>query len=404
MNEAKVNEFLQYWAEIYRENPGVEISSKSVYSELVRFGVPQQERLVDLNHIQSKYYPHVKANPSAISPICHPNSPFNNWIQIFSFAKNTDCFVNPKWSYFCQFVSKDNRARVANEHIKIYVPLDEAHIEQGAKQLFGFLDEKGIAHSSKIGTHIRFDNIVIRVVDPNDAEQILNFIKRNPYIQEGLLPANPFAFQKDGIALACDGSKSYNDTVSVLIKMYMDYCRANNRLTQVNVKDYEAFVRAKYQQQFLVHNNNDLYKVFNMNGEDDLRNYREIIGLMIKTFSPAFSYDDYLQHYATCANIELVTEKQVMEVNRLLAEAMEAMTLRFDHPTGYENVRSFFYTGRENLITRKDNLRSRMVNSPFRKSLETILKAKGMTYDQYANMIINQYHIDLEALSNGMGK
>ena len=37
------------------------------------------------------------------------------------------------------------------------------------------------------------DNIVIRVKDEKSARLIKQFIKNNPYIQEGLLPPNPFA-------------------------------------------------------------------------------------------------------------------------------------------------------------------------------------------------------------------
>ncbi len=400
MDNQRVTEFLKRWAELYKSNPNVVFNPNQVYKELVRIGVPEQERYVDLRHVPSKYYPDVKANPSQISPICHPQSPFNNWIQIFSFAPNTDCFVQSNWAYFCQFVSRDNKARCAGEHIKMYIPLDEAHIEQGAKQIFTFLDENRISHSSKIGSHIRFDNIVVRLIDPKDAERLLTFIKNNPFIQEGLLPANPFAFQQDGIAMACDGRKSYNETTSVLIKMYLDACRQQNRLDQVSAQDYQNFIRTKYKEQFLVHSNNDLMNNLDWEDETDERNYREIIALMIQTAHPQFDFSDYLKHYAQCSNIELLDERQVMIVNRLLAEALEAMTARWQSAEeGYKNVKDFYHGGQPNLITRTNDLRKRMVNGPFRETLKRILQMKGMSYDEYAHMIIEQYHLDLEEIA-----
>ena len=75
---------------------------------------------------------------------------------------NTNTFVSPTWTYFCQFISSDNRALRADNHIKVYIPLDADHIERGVNEIFDFLDKNNISHLSKVGQKIRFDDVVVR--------------------------------------------------------------------------------------------------------------------------------------------------------------------------------------------------------------------------------------------------
>ena len=107
--------------------------------------------------------------------------------------------------------------------------------------LFDFISVNNISHVSKIGKRIRFDDIVIRVADESDARMILDFVKNNRYMQEGLLKPNPFAFSKDGIALACDGNISYNNVISLLINNYI-VDKKGKDLNAIGFEDFYNFV------------------------------------------------------------------------------------------------------------------------------------------------------------------
>ncbi|MBQ4031338.1 MAG: hypothetical protein II625_06255 [Bacilli bacterium] len=395
--DQRINEILQYWAQLYRENPTKEFSDRTFYNHLIFTGVKMEDRRINLSIQQSKTNPNFRKNPAAIDPNCNPQSTFNNWIQLYSDSRKTDCFVSPYWQYFCQFVSKDNKARMSHEHIKIYIPLDSDHIEYGAKMIFDFLEQNNISHLSKIGREIRFDDIVVRLINPDDAKKLLDFVSRNPYLQEGLIQANPFAFQKNGIAMAVDGSESYNSTVATLIKAYMDYRRKTNTLNNVNVENFYEYIRRLYIDQFISRRNQNLKTILDWKDKDEEKNYQEIVSLIIRVHDPNFTYDDYMQHYATCANISYLTERQILETNRLLIEALEAMTIRFNR-NGISNVNAFFDTGDGKYITSKNNLRERMLHSNFRTTLKQILHQKRMTFAEYAQLILDQYHIDLNSL------
>ena len=86
-----------------------------------------------------------------------------------------------------------------------------------------------------------------------------------------------------------------------------------------------------------------------------------------------------------------------MDVPILLIEALQAMTLRWNED-GTRYVRAYIATANEDFITRNNNLRDRIVNSNFRETIKAILHQRNMTFDQYAETILNQYHIDLNEL------
>ena len=151
-----INEFFKRWVEILENNPDFVLTKDIIYHDLITKDVSKDDKKVDLSNQVSKIEPNLEVNVKAISPLCNKNSTFNNWIQIFSNGKRTECFVDKTNNYACIFVSKDNKARTSNEHIKIYIPLDADHIENGVKILFDFLEKSKISHISKVSKKIRF--------------------------------------------------------------------------------------------------------------------------------------------------------------------------------------------------------------------------------------------------------
>ena len=392
----RINDFLNYWAEIYQNNPEKNYEKGHFYHALTHDEVKPEDTVVSLSLDISRQYPNYSKAPGEVSPLSHPNSTFNNWIQYYSDSPKTSCFIADNWQYFCQFISKDNNARLQTEHIKIYIPLDAEHIEYGATLIFDFLERNNISHLSKIGKKIRSDDIVIRLVNPNDAEKLINFVNDTPYLQEGLIKPIPFTFQKDGIGMAVDGMLSYNDTISILLKAYMDHTKETKTLNKVDADDFYAYVRELYISQFVSHKSEKLHEIIGWNEEEE-RDYHLVVGLIIKVHDPSFTFEDYLEHYRLCSGVSILTEQNIIDTNRLLIEALQAMTLRWNED-GTRYVRAYIATANEDFITKNNNLRNRIVNSNFRETIKAILHQRNMTFDQYAETILNQYHIDLNEL------
>ena len=151
MNKERIDNFLKILATLRMEYT---LSSSNIYHELINIDID------DDNY-----------NKSISGENQSNESTFSRWYNYYKDNPYIDAFVSPNWTYFCQFISRDEKAKNTSEHIKIYIPLDINHIEEGAKKIFDFITDNNISHVSKIGSKIRFDNIVIRVTKEKDAEK-----------------------------------------------------------------------------------------------------------------------------------------------------------------------------------------------------------------------------------------
>ncbi len=394
--ERKIDEFLKFFRDIAIQNPNHHFVQEEIYYHLTGFGLPPTE-----NHKPIKYY-------------------FNNWIQHFEKDKNLRVFVDPNWSYFCQFTSADGKARSCNEHLKVYVPLDSNHLERGAKEIFEFLSKNGISHGSKIGSQVRFDDIVIRLVNPSDLSKLISFINDNSYIQEGLIPANPFAFNVNGIALAVDGALSYNATVSSMILFYINDKKSKNNLESINVNDFYNFVVNYYNYAFtssegLARLESDFpWKSGRFESpEAQFVNYKKVFELMIKSINRNFTFNDYISHYFESANTNLNKQKEeqlrnikmsanftkgkivsnevIENTNELLLQLIDVMSAKSNNQYAvFSNINRYLITGIPECITRQNNLRNRVINSTFRDDLNQILKNSNKGFVEYAEELLSK--------------
>lgn len=383
----KIDEFLKFFRDVAIQNPNHNFNRQEIYHCLTNLGIPANENNKQID------------------------THFDSWIHHFESNSNIRVFVDPEQSYFCQFLSADGKAGSSKEHLKLYVPLDSEHIEKGAKEIFEFLSNQGISHESKIATHIRFDNIVIRLIDPKAVSTLINFINNNSYIQEGLLPANPFAFNINRIALAIDGRLSYNTTLSTLILLYINEKKLKNNLETINVFDFYRFVANYYNNVFTsaeglarlksdFHWKSQRFKT----EEEQLVNYKNIFELIIKSIDKNFTFNDYIKHYYECSNLTISRQKEeelrnadkkspdssIEKTNNFILQVIDIMSEKSanQNETLYK-IQCYLYTGESAWITRHKDLRNIMTNSNFRKNVMQILNDRQMTFTDYASGLLD---------------
>ena len=148
-NKDRIDDFLKYFAKIGIENPNYSYLSNKVnnhiYAKLVTWDIPDKDKDVSLAELYGSPFPD-DYNYTDESLKQYKNSIFYKWIKHYKNNNQIDVFRTSTWPYFCQFISKDKTASIANEHIKIYIPLDSKHIEKGAKIIFDFLNKNNISH------------------------------------------------------------------------------------------------------------------------------------------------------------------------------------------------------------------------------------------------------------------
>ena len=282
----RINKLLRLFKEVMQNYPDFNIDSKrgydAVYKRIIMSGVDEEEKSFLLDD---------------------RNGVFDELINHFRDDDNLDVFVSPNHKYFCQFCYKHFNVSRLSSHIKMYVPLDYDHIEEGAKQLFEFLSEKNILNDSKISKRIRCDDIVVRLVNPEDADSVLDFIKNNSYIQEGLLEPSPFAFEKDNIALACDGHLSYNEMISALMVKYLANRQRDKKLYKVEYDDFYNYIIDQYNKEYSRKEDSDIKSILkDLEIEHYQKDCRDVLYLIIKSQKSNFTYGDFIEHYKRTSN------------------------------------------------------------------------------------------------------
>lgn len=287
--------------------------------------------------------------------------------------------------------------------------MDGEHIQEGTKMIFDFLAKNNITHLSKVSNRIRFDDVVVRLVNEQDVDKLMSFVKQNSYIQSGLISANPFAYNKDGIALACDGHLSYNDTVAKFISIYIASNKNNQTLNKVGKDDFYDFLIVYYNNVFANRDYQRIISDFNLNAtgqelSDIIINYKQVLELIIKSSSPDFSYDDYLKHYRS--NIGLSKNEELVHnvhipmkdddaLENLLLEIVQVMTHKYGKETTINSIDDYLHSGNTRRITKDNNLRSRAQYFQLCEKLNNVLKQTNLSLTEYINLL-KEKHIKLD--------
>lgn len=162
---------------------------------------------------------------------------FSDWD--YKYNKNNK-IINYEGDYFYYF--KHNEEDILKDAIKLYIPMDSNHILEGVNQLFDFIIENNISHNSKVARKIRNDCVVVRVSNLDDAKKIIDFVKNNKYINEGLLKVNPFTLNVNGVGLAKDSHFSYNDEIAKSIANLIKILKEKDRLDSLNVDTFILYL------------------------------------------------------------------------------------------------------------------------------------------------------------------
>lgn len=386
----EMERFLQFWVDVYRQNPGYEINHSNVYEKLIRLGVSEKDYYYDSSY----------------------NGNFDYWVKNFYGNKNTNVFVSDNWSYFCQF--KNDRTNGTSlkedlEHIKMYIPLDSEHIKNGSEMIFKFLSENNIMHLSKVGKAIRFDDVVIRLTSMEDALKLQKFIDENDYIQKGLLPPNPFAFNNNNIAYACDGRLSYNSTISQMIVIYFN--ERKNDLSKVGLQDFIDFIYKYYQDVFIT--KKDEHKCiedFDLSDKEKtfgeiylyIQNYKQIFELFIKTMHPDFKIQHLNNQFMSNKKereslirkiSEMEQEKsEEYEISSIVLKGYYIMAAKYGNEFAKKNIIKYIETGEPIYLTRTGQVRETFLNLNVRLYLLKKAEQNMTTILETLNNIISVSH------------
>ena len=399
MNDIRrIEDFLNIIKESAKQ--GVVTTDEMVYSNLVRLG-----RNVRVN-----------------SNISHN---FSDWINSFKNTPNINVFVQENWQYFCQFVNDDYNKITSYNMIKMYVPIDDLHINEAAKRIFNFMASNNIIHHSKIGSKVRFDDIVIRIDSKENAKKVEDFIMNDAYIKEGLMQPNPFAFNNGYISYAWDGDLSYNYTIAKYISSYIIEKQNSNVLDSVSYKDFLTYLADKYNEVFI--NNKNISKYMNeMRIEEDyeLDNYKKVTELFLQSIMPDKNNKNFFDVYNQIVydnHDEEQENEQVEQVKVYITSKEQAkweeiynlLVTKYGYEEADQRIFLFLETNNYNYFTREHGIREYIIKEKITKEMiqtmylsmhrikennKTLLNTVKDTYEKYD---FNQVIIALRLAMHG---
>ena len=240
------------------------------------------------------------------------NINFNNWLIYFKNKRNIKVYVNAEYPFFCNFTNLDTDKNNF-DYIKLSISLDSDHLDLGVKQLFCFLEENNIKHSSKVSKNDISNNVTIRVRSREDAEKVSKYILNNNYIREGMREVNPFSYSLNNISYESDGLLSYNKILSEIIASYINHINKSNIYNEASLQSFRLFLNEIYQNYFI--NKREMIKlrddfksnlILNNKFKDEyeyIANYMEVVELIISAMNPNNNIDNFYNHYNNiCSN------------------------------------------------------------------------------------------------------
>ena len=291
---------------------------------------------------------------------------FNKWINDFKDRENIKVFVDPESSYFCQFTNYTGN-EAYDKMIKMYIPVNDEYIYETANKIFNYMANNNIKHVSMIGSHVRMDDIVIRVFNMEDALKIQKFIINDKYIKDGLMEPNPFTYGNGMISYAWDGHLSFNMVLSSYVAGYINYLKAMNKLDNINYKDFINYINnviSKLDKPSLL---NNLKIDIDEDSAYNISDYEKISKMLLKGLtSKDKDVDDFYYNYNRIVlgyTYDLDDTAYIKSCQAVFDNIYKLMVDMYGYDSTDKRMMLFMTSYNYNYFTRKNNIRKFMVDN-----------------------------------------
>ena len=325
---------------------------------------------------------------------------FSKWIRYFEGRKNISACILPFWSYFCQFMSDDQKTytniKKEDKSIKLYISLDSEHIDKGVLMIFDFIEKNNIINISKVGANIKSDTIVIRVENIKDAKMIMNFVKRNKYLQEGIYKnTNPFIPNINGVSYTIDGSLSYTTMISSVIGMFINEW-VKNRELEPNLMDLYKYVSNMEKKLFRrgIKAEKSIVTVDSLIGDgdyskQDVLSLKVAFNLFLKTLDKNFDFKDFCSFALESEDKENYYYDNNIDVETILREELLILSKKYGFDQAILNIDAYSKTVDLGYISSKNNMRERFKDIDFLYYLNKYLTDNNISCRQLCNRLLN---------------
>lgn len=310
--------FLRTISSYFKKNSNIPLEQKNIYSYLV-------------SHTIKDGYLQGIPRESLVNVQLHLNEKYKGLegINTFTGPKPNNVF----WVIENRGQMKDkNFYEDIKDSIKLYLPVDASNIYEVSTKVLDYIIKEGIHIQAKIAKNIRSDVFVIRVLDKDKLDKLLNYINSLDYNSKS--KPNPFALNVGRVSITKDGMMSYN---TVLAEYITEYLKSERE--EVTLENFKKFMHKQ------------INKIPSSN-----KNKYMIVDLIIKNLENTLTLEELLSYNQKVVVDNRVTQVSEEDKNNIL-RLINGLNVFYNLEETHKRIEMYLATGNINYFTRQNGIR-----------------------------------------------
>lgn len=310
--------FLRTISSYFKKNSNIPLEKKYIYSYLV-------------SHTIKDGYLQGIPRESLVNVQLHLNEKYKGLegINTFTGPKPNNVF----WVIENRGQMKDkNFYEDIKDSIKLYLPVDASNIYEVSTKVLDYIIKEGIHIQAKIAKNIRSDVFVIRVLDKDKLDKLLNYINSLDYNSKS--KPNPFALNVGRVSITKDGMMSYN---TVLAEYITEYLKSERE--EVTLENFKKFMHKQ------------INKIPSSN-----KNKYMIVDLIIKNLENTLTLEELLSYNQKVVVDNRATQVSEEDKNNIL-RLINGLNVFYNLEETHKRIEMYLATGNINYFTRQNGIR-----------------------------------------------
>ena len=310
--------FLRTISSYFKKNSNIPLEKKYIYSYLA-------------SHTTKDGYLQGIPRESLVNVQLHLNEKYKGLegINTFTGPKPNNVF----WVIENRGQMKDkNFYEDIKDSIKLYLPVDASNIYEVSTKVLDYIIEEGIHIQAKIAKNMRSDVFVIRVLDKDKLDKLLNYINSLDYNSKS--KPNPFALNVGRVSITKDGMMSYN---TVLAEYITEYLKSERE--EVTLENFKKFMHKQ------------INKIPSSN-----KNKYMIVDLIIKNLENTLTLEELLSYNQKVVVDNRVTQVSEEDKNNIL-RLINGLNVFYNLEETHKRIEMYLATGNINYFTRQNGIR-----------------------------------------------
>lgn len=310
--------FLRTISSYFKKNSNIPLEKEYIYSYLA-------SHTINDGHLQNI------PRESLVNVQLHLNEKYKGLegINTFTGPKPNNVF----WVIENRGQMKDkNFYEGIKDSIKLYLPVDASNIYEVSTKVLDYIIKEGIHIQAKIAKNMRSDVFVIRVLDKDKLDKLLNYINSLDYNSKS--KPNPFALNVGRVSITKDGMMSYN---TVLAEYITEYLKSERE--EITLENFKKFMHKQ------------INKIPSSN-----KNKYMIVDLIIKNLENTLTLEELLSYNQKVVVDNRVTQVSEEDKNNIL-RLINGLNVFYNLEETHKRIEIYLATGNINYFTRQNGIR-----------------------------------------------